>query len=76
MKSILMLTALTAGVLVAGCGPGKGKETCQILVLEDTTQVYVSGDRVMAMTKNDTLPKPYAMCVTVYATRDTLPKPR
>jgi hypothetical protein len=76
---MLTLTAVAAGMTVAACSPGgigSGGGKCQVLVLEDTTEVYVSEGKVMAMAKRDTLPKPYAKCVTLYATvRDTLPKP-
>lgn len=78
MKVMLGLMAMAAGLGAARCG-SEGNATarpkCQLMVLEDTTQVYVSGDRVMVARK-DTLPKPYSRCLTLYASaRDTLPKP-
>jgi hypothetical protein len=80
MRTMLALMAVAAGVAVAGCdtgGRGSPNARCEVLVLEDTTQVFASQDKVMAMSKRDTLPKPYSTCVTLYAAaRDTLPKPR
>lgn len=76
MRTMLAITAIAAGVGVGGCGPEP--KTCPVLVAgSDTLQVYTIKDQLVVAAVRDTLPKPYAMCVTLYANaRDTLPKPR
>jgi hypothetical protein len=57
-----------------GGGLGGGME-CEVLVVEDTVQVYESDGKIMAMAQRDTQPKPYARCLTLRAARDTQPRP-
>ena len=71
-----MVGAIAAALVwgSGGCTPTGGSK-CQKLVLEDTTELFVSGKLVMAKSKGDTVPKPYSTCLTFYAARDTVPKP-
>jgi hypothetical protein len=75
----IMLAVTTAGVTAGAfqCGAGR-TQPCDTVVLEDTAQVYSSKDKTkVVMARKDTLPKPYATCLTIYAAySDTVPKPR
>ncbi|HET6578116.1 MAG TPA: hypothetical protein VFG66_07325 [Gemmatimonadales bacterium] len=50
---------------------------CEVMVLEDTVEAYASAGTVYATTTKDTVPKPRASCLTLYANAgDTVPKPK
>ena len=76
MRAIPAIAIVVGGWGAAACG---GK--CDTLVLEDTTEVFVSDGKIVAMVKRDTQPKPYAACLKLEVAReariarDTQPKP-
>jgi hypothetical protein len=72
----MALTGMAVVLMGAQCGSGgSSKEPCEVVVLTDTSQVYVEESSVV-MAKKDTVPRPYTKCVTIYASaKDTVPKP-
>ena len=81
MRTIGAVSAvgLTLGLTAAQCSGGargSANANCERIVLEDTIEAYAAGDSVYAATKGDTVPKPRATCLTLYASaKDTVPKP-
>lgn len=77
MKARMAVTGLAVVLMGAQCSSAgeASRKPCEIVVLTDTSQVFVDGDAVV-MAKKDTVPKPYTKCVTIYAAaKDTVPKP-
>jgi len=81
MKTTLAVMVVAVGLGAAACPPRPGSVAvqnvkCQIMVLQDTVRLYAMEHTVMMSTKSDTVPKPHATCLTVYAiASDTVPKP-
>jgi hypothetical protein len=82
MNTMLAVTVVTAGLGIAVCQRGTVSEAakwnCQTEVVTDTVRVFplANEHKLMMSTRQDTVPKPYMTCLTLYATaKDTVPKP-
>jgi hypothetical protein len=81
MNTMLAVTVTAAGLGAAVCGQGKVSEAakwkCHTEVVADTVRVFPASEHELRMsTKQDTVPKPYMTCLTLYASaKDTVPKP-
>ncbi len=80
MKTMLAVMVVAMGLGAAACSPGAvsvDKAKCQTVVLVDTARLFATEHTVMMSTSSDTVPKPHATCLTLYAqASDTLPKPK
>lgn len=76
MKARMAVTGMAVVLMGAQCSTdGASKKPCEVVVLSDTSEVYVE-EGFVVMAKKDTVPKPYTKCVTIYASaKDTVPKP-
>jgi hypothetical protein len=80
MRTMLAVSVVGFGLVAARCGAREEAAMtakCEVMVLEDTVEAYASAGTVYATTTKDTVPRPRASCLTLYANAgDTVPKPK
>jgi hypothetical protein len=74
MHAVAVVAAFVGVLGAAECTGTHARKVspCTVVNLRDAAQLKVNGDTLM-MAKQDTQPRPFITCVTVYA--DTQPRP-